>query len=182
MTQPRDLRMQLRIATAVVSFLCAVATGLLIFIHIRSLSDERQFQSLHAQVQNSRGTVVPPQVVGDRVKEARQEIAQFYKERFPVAESMIFEELGKLANENQVHLTAATYKAKDSDTAGIEQVQIGASLYGDYAQAMKFINSVERDKMFFIVDSVSLGGGDQENNGAVRLNISLQTYMRSSTE
>jgi len=176
----RDMRLQLRIATAVVGFLCAVAAGLLIFVHTRSVSDEQQFQSLHSQVQNGRGSVVPPQVVGDRVKEAREQIGQFYEARFPAAESLIFEELGKLANENQVHLTGASYKAKESDLTGIDQVEISANLNGNYAQAMKFINSVERDRMFFIVDSVSLGG--EEINGAVRLNIALETYMRSGTE
>ena len=176
----RDKRMKLRLATAVIGFLCIVASGLLILLHASSTSDEQQFQTLHSQVQNSRGTVVPPQVVGDRVNEARNQIVNFYQDRFPVAESSIFEELGKLANENHVYLTQATYRADESEMPGIEQVQIGANLFGNYAQAMKFINAVERNKMFFIVDGVNLGGA--ENNGMVRLNISLETYMRSTTE
>ena len=180
MANPRDMRIKLRLATAVVGFLCAVAAGLLILLHTRSSSDERQFQSLHAQVQDSRGAAVAPQLVGDRVKQARDQIGQFYEERFPVAESLIFEELGKLANENQVHLTAANYKAEDSEMPSISQVMVGASLYGTYAQAMKFINSVERDKMFFIVDGVSLGG--EQTNGSVRLNITIETYMRDRAE
>lgn len=176
----RDIRLQLRIATAIVGLLCAVAAGLLIVVHARSANAEQQFQSLHSQVQNGRGAVVPPQLVGDRVKQAREQIAQFYDSRFPTAQSLVFEELGKLANENQVHLTGASYKATDSELPGIDKVQIGANLNGNYAQAMKFINSVERDKMFFIVDSVSLGG--EENNGVVHLNIALETYMRSGTQ
>jgi len=177
MATPAELRLKLRIVTAAVSLLCVITAGLLILVHIRSARDEAQFQALHAQVQSSRGQLVPPQVVGDRVKEAREQIGQFYEERFPAAESLIFEELGKLANENQVHLTAASYKTEESDMPGIEQVQIGANLNGNYAQAMKFINAVERDRMFFIVDGVSLGG--EEANGAVRLNIGLETYMRT---
>ncbi len=177
---PRDMRMQLRIVTAVVGLLCAVAAGLLILVHTRSVSAEQQFQSLHSQVQNGRGAVVPPQVVGDRVKEAREQIGQFYESRFPAAQSLVFEELGKLATENQVHLTGANYKATDSELPGIDKVEIGANLNGNYAQAMKFINSVERNKMFFIVDNVSLGG--EENNGVVHLNIALETYMRSNTD
>jgi type IV pilus assembly protein PilO len=180
MTAPRDLRKTLPIATGVLAVLCVVAAGLLIFLHASATRDEEQFQGLHTQVANSRGAIVPPQVVGDRVKEAREQIGSFYEDRFPTAESAIFVELGKLASENQVHLTGANYKAQDSEMPGVQQVLIGANLNGNYEQAMKFINALERDKMFFIVDGVSLGGEDV--NGAVRLNIGLETYMRSTTE
>ena len=53
---------------------------------------------------------------------------------------------------------------------------IDASLTGDYLQLVKFINSLERDQLFFIVNSVQLGG---EQAGTVRLQLQLQTYLKT---
>ena len=40
---------------------------------------------------------------------------------------------------------------------------------------MRFINALERNKLFFIVDSVVLGG---EQGGSVKLEVRLETYSR----
>ncbi len=171
-----ELRRKLRIVTAVLGGLCAVAVGLLILIYMDTAGQQQQFESMRAQVQNSRGAMVPPQTVEDRVKEAREQIAHFYEDRFPATDSSIFERMGKLATENHVHLNQATYKSTDSDMPGLDQVVVSAGLSGDYAQVMKFINSLERDKMFFIVDGVSLA---DQTAGTVHLSISVETYMRN---
>jgi type IV pilus assembly protein PilO len=53
---------------------------------------------------------------------------------------------------------------------------IEATIAGDYASEMRFINGLERNKMLFIVDSVSLG---ESQGGAIKLQIKLQTYLRN---
>ena len=47
---------------------------------------------------------------------------------------------------------------------------------GDYLQLVRFINSLERDQMFFLVDSVQLGG---EQAGMVKLQMKLETYLKT---
>ena len=175
MANVRELRFKLRIATGVLAVLCLITIGLLIFMYSDANRQERQFESLHAQVQSNRGAMVPPQTVEDRVKEAREQIAHFYEDRFPASDSAIFVQLGKLAAENHVRLNAATYKSTDAELPGLQQVVISASMSGPYSDAMKFINSLERDRMFFIVDGVSLA---DQNAGVVHLNLAVETYMR----
>jgi len=175
----RELRFKLRIVTGVLAVLCMIAVGLLIFMYTSASRQEEQFNSLRAQVQNNRGAMVPPQTVDERVKQAREQIAHFYEDRFPASASSIFEQLGKVANENHVHLNQANYKTVDSDIPGLQQVLINASLSGSYPQVMKFINSLERDRMFFIVNDVSLGNQSQ---GTVGLNLIVETYMRGGAE
>jgi hypothetical protein len=51
-----------------------------------------------------------------------------------------------------------------------------ASFAGDYLQLVRFINTLERSKMFFEVDSVGLAG---ESTGAVKLEIVMHSYLRS---
>jgi type IV pilus assembly protein PilO len=57
-------------------------------------------------------------------------------------------------------------------------MSIEISLSGDYLQEVKFINQLERDKMFFLIDGIALG----EQQGNVRLQIKLETYLRSGAE
>jgi len=174
----RELRFRVFLTVGILGGLSLIAAVLLVVMSSQSKQQTALFQSLHSQVLNRRNAVVPPQTVSERVKEAREQIAHFYEDRFPDTQSAIFEQLGKVANENKVKLNQANYKTDESDMAGIQQVVIGAHLVGSYAQVMKFINSVERDKMFFVVDSVSLG---DQTAGNVTLNIRLETYMRGGT-
>ena len=55
-------------------------------------------------------------------------------------------------------------------------VAIAGSFSGDYLQLVRFINTLERSKMFFDVDSVDLAG---ENTGQVKLEIVIHSYLRS---
>jgi hypothetical protein len=61
---------------------------------------------------------------------------------------------------------------------GLRPVLIEASLSGNYLQLVRFINSLERDQLFFIVDSVELGS---EHGGVVQLQMKLETYLKTGT-
>ena len=175
----RELRFKLRIATAGLSLAALVLAGLLIFLITDANRQAETFQSLRQQVQNNRSAMVPPETVEERVKEAREQIAHFYEDRFPATASSIFEQLGKVANENRVRLIQASYKTDDAELPGLQVVTVNAGLTGSYVQAMKFINALERDKMFLIVDGVNLG--DQQA-GNVRLVITVETYMKGGAQ
>jgi hypothetical protein len=58
----------------------------------------------------------------------------------------------------------------------LTEVRMDASLSGDYRSLMLFINGLERDKMFFLVRSVTLTG---EQGGTVGLRLGLVTYLRA---
>jgi hypothetical protein len=55
-------------------------------------------------------------------------------------------------------------------------IEIEGSFSGDYLQLVRFINTLERSKLFFAVDSVDLAG---ESAGPVRLQITLHSYLWS---
>lgn len=172
----REMRRRLRVVMAILVGFNLLASGALIYMWVRGTSSlPAEFDALHQQVVNQRAVVVPPEMVDKRVQEAREQIAKFYENRFPNSSAAIFEDLGKLAKENRVQLNQAAYNAAEADMPGLRQVLITANLTGDYAQAMKFINALEREKTFFIVNSVSLGG---QSAGQVRLSIRIETYMR----
>ena len=57
----------------------------------------------------------------------------------------------------------------------LERVQITLTISGPYVNDVKFINMVERDRVFFVIDSVSLAGS---TNG-VQLQVNAETYFRT---
>lgn len=111
-----------------------------------------------------------------KIPRAKEEINNFFQDRFPDKESAISSELGRLASETGVRVSGNRYIVKDAPIEGLERVEISANLSGDYLQLVRFINALERSRLFFIVDSLDLGG---EQSGTVALQIKVETYLRS---
>ena len=134
-----------------------------------------EFDQLRHDVQAKTKTVVPPDQVQQRIDEARKQIVQFQKDRIPAEASAISIELGRLASEAGVKLSTVRYEEVDSDVPDLREYRITALISGDYLQEVKFINAVERSKQFYVIDNVNLA---EQQQGAVRLQITLDTYMR----
>jgi hypothetical protein len=66
------------------------------------------------------------------------------------------------------------YKEEDTEISGVVPVEIDGSFSGDYLQLVRFINALERSKLFFAVDSVDLAG---ESAGPVKLQITMHSYL-----
>jgi type IV pilus assembly protein PilO len=108
---------------------------------------------------------------------AAHEIEDFYQDRLPSGYSAISMNLDRLASESGVRMSAEKYGQKEAGISGLERVEVEAELSGDYLQLMRFINALERSRLFFIVNGVELGG---EQNGVVKLQIKLETYLRTA--
>lgn len=115
--------------------------------------------------------------IDQKIAEARTQVAEFGRTRLPVRDSAIAEELGRLVTENGAHFSGIHYTADEDAIAGLRRVQVDASIAGDYLKVVKFINALERDKMFFLVNSVTLA---EQQGGNVRLELKLETYLREA--
>jgi len=80
-----------------------------------------------------------------------------------------------LAAANGIQIAAVKYDDKDAPVEGLRKVEIELALSGSYLQEVKFINALERDKTFFLINGVTLG----EQQGNVRLQLKVDTYLRS---
>ncbi len=136
---------------------------------------QRDLDALQVQLAAKRQEVLPARGMDNKLKQASTDIAGFYADRFPAEYSAVSEELGKLATENSVQIAAVKYDDKDTSVEGLRKLNIEVSLSGNYLQEVKFINALERDKLFFLVDGVTLG----EQQGNVRLQLKMETYLRS---
>lgn len=101
----------------------------------------------------------------------------FYDSRLPAAYSDVLTELGVLTRKQGVKLTRVQYAESPVLESGrpLTEVRMDASLNGDYRPLVLFINSLERDKMFFVISGVTLTG---QQSGMVGLRLRLTTYLR----
>lgn len=171
-------RRNLKIAIAAMVVADVVAAAVL-FSPLVGSADSRRTQMIQLSVELKKKSrdVEPLRGMDKKIVLAKDQIGDFYKGRFAAKDSELTTELGKLAAENGVHIQQARYKEEDPETSGIVPVAIDGSFSGDYLQLVRFINTLERSKMFFTVDSVDLAG---EGSGAVRLQIGLHSYLRGA--
>jgi type IV pilus assembly protein PilO len=177
-----DLRRSRRNIKVALGVLLAVdvATMVVFFSPIvgSTASRKAELNQLWSELQVKTSQVEPLNHLDKKVLAANRQIGDFYKHRFPSHESQILTQFGKLAAENGVTIEAAKYREKDdSDIESLEPVEMDADLSGTYIQLARFINALERDDMFFIINSIELA----EQNGPIKLQMKLETYLKAGT-
>jgi hypothetical protein len=131
---------------------------------------------LQVELQKKNREAAPLRSIDVKMLLAKTQITGFYKNRFAERDSELLVELGKLANDNGIRMQQARYKEEDPETPGVIPIEIEGSFSGDYLQLVRFINTLERSKMFFEVDGVELAG---ESKGPVKLQITIHSYLRT---
>jgi type IV pilus assembly protein PilO len=172
----RQTRKNLKIGLAVMAGVDLLAAIIYFSPLVGSAETRRQdMNTLQTELNTKTRQVAPLQNLPHKVVLAATQAQMFYKTRFPAQDSQIPTEFGKLAAANGVTIEQAKYKVKDEVAGKLEPVEMEADLAGNYTSLAKFINALERDEMFFIINSVTLGG---EPQGPVKLNVKLETYLK----
>lgn len=141
-------------------------------------SRRMEMNRLQAELTAKTRQVAPLKDLPQKVNIAKGQISDFYRNRFPSQNSQIYIELGKIAAANSVKIDQVRYKPADTTSNGLLPIEMEADLSGSYASLAHFINAIERDEMFFIINSVTLGG---EPQGDVKLNVKLEAYLKVGT-
>jgi type IV pilus assembly protein PilO len=169
-------RRKLKIAIAAMVAADVIAIAVLFSPLVGSTDSRRlQLNLLRAELTKKNREVEPLRGMDKKIVLAKDQIGDFYQQRFAATDSDLTKELGKLASQNRVRIQGVRYKQEDQEGSGIVPVDIEGSFSGDYLQLVRFINTLERSKLFFTVDGVDLGG---ENSGAVRLQITMHSFIR----
>ena len=175
----RQTRKGLKTALAVMAGVDLLA-ALLYFSPLVGSAESRRMEMnlLQAELTTKTRQVAPLKDLPQKVVLASHQITDFYTRRFPTQDSQILTELGKLTSTNGVTIEQVRYTPEEAEAGGLQRVEMDADLGGSYTSLARFINALERDQMFFIINSVTLGGLPQ---GRVRLNMRLETYLKAGT-
>ena len=176
MSDLNQTRHKLKIAFAALGLLDVAAVAVMFSPLVGSEQDRReQMNALWKDLQLKTRQVEPLRGFDKKIVVARQQIDDFYKTRLPERDSAISEALGRVASQNGVKIGNIRYELKDAESVDLRPVLVEANLSGGYLQLVRFINALEREQLFFIVDSVELGGAQ---GGEVKLQMKLDTYLK----
>jgi len=169
-------RRKLKIAIGAMLAADVVAMAVL-FSPLVGSADSRQLQLnlLRVELTKKNREVEPLRGMDKKIVLAKDQISGFYRDRFAARDSDLANELGKLASENGVRIQQLKYKQEEAESPGVIPVAMEGSFSGNYLQLVRFINSLERSKMFVEVDGVDLAG---ESTGPVKLQITMHSYLR----
>jgi type IV pilus assembly protein PilO len=173
----RQSRKKIKTALGVLVAVDVIAVAVLISPLVGSTDSRRlELNQLWSELQSKTRQVEPLRNLDKKVVIANRQIVDFYKKRFPSQDSQIATQFGKLAMANGITIDSVKYGVKDSEIEHLEPVEIEAELSGNYVSLAKFINALERDDMFFIINSIALGG---QQKGPIKLQMKLETYLKA---
>ena len=109
-----------------------------------------------------------------RVEASRTQKTEFMEKRISPDYSSISNRVLSLGVTSGVRLTRLEYSQGLPGTE-LTEIQMDAGITGQYPQIMKFINSLERDQIFFLIRAMSLTG---QQGGMVSLRLQLSTWLR----
>jgi type IV pilus assembly protein PilO len=175
----RQTRKKLKITLAVLGAVDLLA-AVLYFSPLVGSTESRHMvlNQLQAELTAKTRQVAPLKDLPHKVDIAKVQITDFYRSRFPSQNSQIYSELHKVAEANGVKIEQVRYKPADTTSNGLQPLELEADLSGNYTSLAHFINAIERDEMFFIINSVSLNG---EPQGPVKLSVKMEAYLKIGT-
>jgi Tfp pilus assembly protein PilO len=165
------------ITAGVLAGISVLAVALLVSPLIGSPAARQQnINELRAQLTAKSRQVEPLRGIDKKVPLATEQIDQFYRERFSAYDSEIASALSDIAKQNGVKIEQWKFRAGDKEAVGLRRIEIETTIQGDYQPLAKFLNGLERSKLFFIINTIGLA--QQQQNGPVMLQMKLETYEK----
>jgi Tfp pilus assembly protein PilO len=165
---------------AAVGVVSVVVLGLILRLgYAWTVSDEsatRTLESKKAQLEALTQDTVPLRGLDKRVGATRARIQAFYDERIPADYSLLATRIAELETKSGVRLSHLTY-TQGAPGIDLTEISMEASISGEYAQMMRFINGLERDQIFFVIRAMSLNG---QQSGQANLRLRVSTWLRAA--
>ena len=105
---------------------------------------------------------------------SNEEANHFYESRLPYGYADVATELGALRQKTGVRLSRVQY-VQAAPVNGLTEIRMDAAVTGEYRPLALFINGLERDRTFFLIQNITLNG---QQSGIVNLRLRLTTYLR----
>jgi Tfp pilus assembly protein PilO len=114
-----------------------------------------------------------------------QKFDQFEGTLQPAAKgySIITQELDEYAHDTHLIVDGVQNHPKDVGGRNLTEIDIDASVTGDYNGIVSFLNHMQRSKNVYIVDSLAVDSGEGSGRGpagVLRVSLRLRTYFRKA--
>lgn len=168
-----------------VAVLALVAADALLLVVVwrdageHSAAEQTNLERLRVENGKMSADVGQAQAIRAQLPAVQKDCDAFFSNTLLVAStgySTIVADLGKIAAGAGIPPGSIEFKQKAADKQGIIEVEVSAAVEGDYSSLVKFINGLERSKNMYLLDAMTLKGG---NDRIARLNLVMRTYFRS---
>lgn len=109
---------------------------------------------------------------------------KFEKSFFPLGTgySAVMAELGSIAGKAGLQISGVNFHRKELPTRGLSEVELEATISGDYASVVRFLNGLQRSENVYTVDSLALASESQSQGmaGALRVTLHVRTFFRAA--
>src|SRR5260370_9411571 len=133
----------------IVAFLAAVGLGAAGFLVApiggRPRARRQEIERLRAELRAKALEAQASRGIDQKVMVAKDQVAEFYKERLPSSYAFVSEELGKVAAATGVSLGAGRYHAEPSGATGLQRLHIDIAITTHFVQPVKFINGEDQN-------------------------------------
>jgi type IV pilus assembly protein PilO len=161
---------------------CGVLLVLTIVLGVRFAMDLSATSSSSIDAQTSKQTqlkflemqTAPLRGMDKQIAATREQVKDFYAKRIPASYSAIELQIDDLQVKSGVRLSRLQYTQGKPDS-GLTEIILDAGISGDYPQIMRFVNSLERDKNFFVIRAMAL---TSQQGGQVNLRLRVSTWLR----
>lgn len=178
MTAIQRMRRNFIIMFALLGLLDMAAIVYLRWPGISSSSRSEQEKALDEQLHQKKMQAAPYRGIEKKLQDDRQQVKELYKNAIPHRWSEISAEIQKLAQQTGISAADIRYVEADTGLPDVKRISIETPIVGEYAKLARFINALERDKMFFLIDEVALSG---QEAGTVQLKIKFDTFLKETT-
>lgn len=177
---PREVRLKIIIAA-----LLLVSAGLIYYqVQAPGRSPEArqaQVESLESNHRIAQTRLAQLRELTRRVQAATQTGQSFATGNFlgrANAFSTMVRNLEELASENNLQPSNISYRLLDeTNELGWTGVEVSLALEGEYSSVVRFINKLEKSKIFWIIRGLNVTGA---KNSILRLNLTTETYLLPS--
>ena len=181
----RDFTLQKRAILLVVGLLVAADLGLAIYswqLASAPRTSQKQFDEQNLKLMVQRGDIKSAQAIKEKMPATRNDCEKFEKSLPPqsVGTSSVVAELDDIAKKSGLQIVTLSDKPKELSNRGMTEVELDATVNGDYGSVVRFLNGLQRSQSFYIVDGLTLGteAQNQSGMGPIRVGIHLRTYFR----
>jgi hypothetical protein len=127
-----------------------------------------------AQLKALQLEILPLRGLDQRVEDSHAALRAFYGRRIPPSYSLISARIGELQVKSGVRLSRVQY-TQGPPGSELTEISMDAGISGDYPAIMRFVNTLERDQIFFVIRAMSLTG---QQGGLVNLRLRVSTWLR----
>ena len=183
----RDFTSQRRVIIGGLALLVLVDCGLAGFSWRQASAPRTPQQELDRQaiqLKLLQGDIGRARAIQQSMPATQMDCDKFEKSLFSSSTgySAVTEELGGIAGKAGLQISGVNFHRKEIPNRGLSEVELEATISGNYAGVVRFLNGLQRSANVYTVDSLALASENQPQgaSGAIRVALHLRTFFRAA--